>query len=437
MITTRFLRLLTVVLGLALAADARAQCKGDLNSDGRVNGIDLGTLLAWWGPASSGNYSIVCDLNRDGFVNGGDLGIMLSNWGYCQPTVTGIAPSEWCLDGPTPITITGTSLRFTTAVTIGGIPATNVTVVTPQTVTAVAPVGTIGSADVVLSGAAGELTMPGGFRYVPIRVPAWATLVEADPDPAVVTDPAMRAAISSTCLAWRVRDTATQMEMMLIPPGVFQMGCTMPTDANACQADSLPVHQVTLTKPYYLGRHEVTQAQWMAAMGPNPSRFQASNGFPGSNDRPVETVSWTAIQGFLAATGMRLPTEAEWERACRAGTQTPFYNGTTDDTTLVNLAWCGTNSSHQTHEVGTKAANGFGLHDMYGNVFEWVSDFNSAYGPPTVDPTGPNAPLNGNYHMVRGGSWFTGSYYGRSCARVAYGPDFADMTFGFRVARNP
>jgi formylglycine-generating enzyme required for sulfatase activity len=429
------IRVVAGMLALTVAMEAGAQCTGDLTFDARVDGSDLGRLLSWWGPVVTSSLdSLACDLDRDGFVNGADLGILLSNWGYCPPTAIRVSPSEWCLTGSTKITITGTYLTTMRSVTIGGVPATNVTVLDQLTVTALTPPGSLGSADVVLSGAAGTVTLPAGFRYVPIRVPAWATLVEADPDPAVVTDPAMRAAISSTCWAWRVRDTATQTELLLVPPGVFQMGCAMPTDANVCQSYSLPVHQVTLTKPFYLGRYEVTQAQWAARMGSNPSRFQASDGFPGSDDRPVERVSWTTIQSYLAATGMRLPTEAEWEYACRAGTQTPFYNGTTDDNTLVGLAWCGANANNQTHTVGLKSPNALGFHDMYGNVWEWVKDWAGSYAGAIVDPTGPGT---GTLRGIRGGSWFTDSYYSRSCARSSAGPNYLDFSFGFRVARNP
>jgi formylglycine-generating enzyme required for sulfatase activity len=188
-------------------------------------------------------------------------------------------------------------------------------------------------------------------------VPSWATLIEVQPDPAVVTDPALRAAIEATGLAWRVRDSGTQIEMLLIPPGTFQMGCIMGSDQHGCYSWEQPVHQVTLTNAFYLSRYELTQAQWVATMGSNPSQNQTQSD---SASRPVEQVSWLAVQGFLGATGMRLPTEAEWEYACRAGTQTPFYNGSTDDGTLGALAWYSSNSGFQTRPVGGKVANGFG-----------------------------------------------------------------------------
>jgi formylglycine-generating enzyme required for sulfatase activity len=267
-------------------------------------------------------------------------------------------------------------------------------------------------------------------------VPSWATLIAYSPDPAVVTDPALRAAIIATGRPWRVRDTATQMEMMLIPPGTFQMGCIMGSNQYECSSSEQPVHQVTLTNAFYLGRYEVTQSQWVARMGSNPSYFQASNGYPDSASRPVERVSWNTIQGYLTATGMRLPTEAEWEYACRAGTQTPFYNGSTDGSTVDELAWYSPNSKNQTHAGGGKAANGFGLHDMLGNVWEWVNDWYGNYSvSPQIDPVGP---ANANDRMIRGGSWgdLTPDYF-RSSYRNWNSPGLKTYDLGFRVARTP
>jgi formylglycine-generating enzyme required for sulfatase activity len=263
-------------------------------------------------------------------------------------------------------------------------------------------------------------------------VPSWATLVEAQPDPAVVTDPALRAAIAATGLAWRVRDRGTQIEMLLVPPGTFQMGCIMGSDQFECYLYELPVHQVTLTNPFYLGRYEVTQAQWTATMGSNPSSFQGQSD---SASRPVERVSWNTIQGFLGATGMRLPTEAEWEYACRAGTQTPFNNGSTDDNTVGALAWYSLNSGNQTRPVGGKAANAFGFHDMHGNVKEWVNDWSDSYSAGAqTDPAGP---ASGAGRVSRGGSWFDGTFIVRSSLRLFASPGFSSDSVGFRVAKTP
>ena len=332
----------------ALALPAVAQsCLGDIAVDNRIDGGDLGVMLANWGPVTSTALSRACDLDGNAIVNGADLGLLLSNWGACPP-----------------------------------------------------------------------------------QAPAWATLVESYPDPSIVTDPALRAAIIATGLAWRVRDTGTQMEMLLIPPGAFQMGCGIAPDAGACQADELPVHQVTLTNAFYLGRFEVTQSQWVAKMSSNPSYFQ---GQPNSANRPVEQVAWNRIQDYLNATSMRLATEAEWEFACRAGTSTPFYNGSTDPATVVDIAWFNLNSGMETHTVGLKAANNLGLYDMLGNVGEWVRDYFSPYSADAqVNPLRES----GSYVVMRGGSW--GQYAARSSERSYDSPNIVYQgDGGFRVARDP
>lgn len=332
--------------------------------------------------SASRAQSCTGDLNGDGVIDGADLGAQLSAWGPCAGCAADINGS-----------------------------------------------GVVDGADLgLLLGAWG--TCPG--------VPSWATLIEFAPDPAVVTDPALRAAIAATGLAWRVRDTATQIEMLLVPPGTFEMGCIMGSNQYGCLSFELPVHTVTLTQSFYLGRYEMTQSQWQARMGSNPSFFQsASAQVPAAQvpNRPVEQVSWNTIQGFCAATGMRLPTEAEWEYACRAGTQTPFYNGSTDDKALGNLAWYLPNSGGQTRPVGEEAANAFGFHDMLGNVREWVNDWYGSYsGNAQTDPIGP---VSASLRVLRGGSWNVDSNYVRSSSRGAVSPGSTNYALGFRVARTP
>jgi len=342
--------ILVAFVAVALAAPASAQCAGDLNDDGVIDGADLGVQLSAWGLCTG----CAADINDSGVVDGADLGLLLGAWGTC----------------------------------------------------------------------------PG--------VPDWATVVQYAPDATVVTDPSLRAAIIATGRPWRVRDTATQVEMLLVPPGTFQMGCIMGSDQWECYSWEQPVHQVTLTNAFYLGRYEVTQAQWQAAMGSNPSAFQsASAQVPAAQvpNRPVERVSWNTIQGYLGETGMRLPTEAEWEYACRAGTQTPFYNGSTDDGTVGALAWYSANAGNQTHPVGGKAANAFGFHDMLGNVWEWVNDWYGDYsGNAQTDPTGP---VSAACRVFRGGSWNSGSGNVRSSNRGYYTPGTTLNSVGFRVAKTP
>jgi formylglycine-generating enzyme required for sulfatase activity len=283
------------------------------------------------------------------------------------------------------------------------------------------------------------------WGFCPVTVPGWATLIEAYPDPAVVHDASLRAAIAATGLAWRVRDSATQIEMVLIPLGTFQMGCS-PSNQYGCNSAENPVHTVTLTQSFYIGRYEVTQSQWTARMGSNPSFFtSASAQVPAGQvpNRPLEQVSWNTIHGFLSATGMRLPTEAEWEYAYRAGTTTAFPSmpgypsGTNDDTQLGAIAWFGSNSASQTRPVGQKAGNGFGLHDMSGNVWEWVNDWYSGIyyaSSPSVDPPGPSS---GSFRVLRGGSWDDVSINCRSSERVFIDPSAVYRGVGFRVARAP
>jgi formylglycine-generating enzyme required for sulfatase activity len=517
------IRQLAIATALALTLPATAQsCTGDIFANGVVNGADLGAMLSYWGPRTSDPFSIASDINGDGVINGGDLGLLLSNWGPCAASISSITPTEGCFLGGTTITITGANLGTATDVTIGGMPATNltasspttvtattpagvlgpaavlvttaagtytapqtftympasvssitpnegittggyqititgaylalttgvaiggapctgVTVVNATTVTAMTPAGTLGNADVVISGGKGAITVVGGYRYVSIVVPSWATLMELTPNPAVVTDATLRAAITASGLAWRVRDTATQMEMLCVPAGTFTMGCTT---ANGCSSNETPTHSVTLTQAFYMARYEVTQGQWVSEMGSNPSSFQGAI-YPDAANRPVEQVSWDTIQGYLSATGMRLPSEAEWEYACRAGTATAYHsmpgypNGTNDGNHVWTIAWSFSNSGGQTHAVGDKAANALGLHDMSGNVWEWVNDwYGSTYY--SVSPsTNPLGPVTGASRVVRGGGYNVSSTYVRSSQRVGYTPAITSSNLGFRVARNP
>ena len=279
---------------------------------------------------------------------------------------------------------------------------------------------------------AGDLAFVLGNWGGCVAVPAWATLVEARPDPSVVTDIELRAAIEATGLAWRVRDDASGIEMLLVPGGAFRMGAS-PGDALAF-SDEFPAHHVVISQPYYIGRYETTQAQFAAIVGYNPSFFAGSANDPASAN-PVEMVSFPMIEEFLELTGLRLPTEAEWEYACRAGTHAPIYALPGQDP--QEIAWYAPNSGFETHPVGSRAANALGLHDMLGNVWEWVADWYSggyyAVSPP-VDPQGPEM---GTFKVIRGGSWFVSDSNMRSSFRGAYWPDGQLGDTGFRVVREP
>jgi len=323
-----------------------------------------------------------------------------------------------------------------TSATVGGVATNNVVVVSPTTVTAVTPAGSDGAATVVISGSKGTATAVGGFTYTT----PWYTVLEQLPDPAVVTDIVLRDAIIATGLPWRVKDTGTNIEMLLIPPGSFTMGCTASGWFGYEHSDNEnPRHTVTLTNAFYLGRYEVTQAQWTAKMGSNPSAFQGAS-YPNSATRPVEQVSWTTIASFNTATGMRLPTEAEWEYAYHAqpgtaGTRTAFHNGTNDAALLGNIAWYGSNSGYQTCAIGGKAANALGLHDMSGNVFEWCQDWYGLYSSASaMNPTGPPSGPN---RVLRGGCWSGTSNGCRGSQRYYSTPDNALNYLGFRSARTP
>jgi formylglycine-generating enzyme required for sulfatase activity len=242
------------------------------------------------------------------------------------------------------------------------------------------------------------------------------------------------------------------MKLILIPPGEFKMG-SAETDSDATPPER-PQHLVRLTQPYYLGKYEVTQGEYEAVMGVNPSGCKQSG-----TRAPVEQVSWLdavmycnklseterlracyKIEGnevtMLGGTGYRLPTEAEWEYACRAGTTTKFAFGD-DEAGLGDVAWFYENSRSQTSAVGEKMPNPFGLHDMHGNVWEWCWDgygefyYGSAVA---VDPTGLPG---GSIRAIRGGCWFTTAQHCRAACREGYPPNRRADVAGFRVLRSP
>ena len=299
--------------------------------------------------------------------------------------------------------------------------------------------GQAGSADLngdgIVGGADLGLLLEFWGACPPVTVPSWATLVEEEPNPAVVTDATLRAAIIASGLAWRVRDTATQIEMLLIPAGTFTMGCRAPNQWG-CLGDENPTCSVTLTQSFYMGRYEVTQSQWVAKMSSNPSRFQA---YSDSARRPVESVSWNAIQGFLSQTDMRLPSEAEWQYACWAVTTTALNNGSSDDATVGNIAWFIGNSDSQTHAVGGKAENALGLHDMLGNVMEWGNDWLDGTFYELNPSTNSCAEMYGRFRVSLGNSFSSGADEVRFSLRKAIysPPHWEDDDLGFRVARNP
>jgi formylglycine-generating enzyme required for sulfatase activity len=240
------------------------------------------------------------------------------------------------------------------------------------------------------------------------------------------------------------------LDLVWIAPGTFLMGTPQnalakwfydtrkrltkqPTIGNWSVDDERPVTWVTLTRPFWLGRTEVTQAQWMAVMGSNPSGFKG-------DDLPVETVSWDDAMEFCRKLSEReraanrlpvgyvysLPTEAEWEYACRAGT-TGDYAGD-----IGAMAWTDENSGGSTHEVGIKRPNAWGLADMHGNVWELVFDWFADYQGGEV--TNPRGPTSGYSRVFRGGTWNHEASFARSAIRLTDEPDRRGRALGFRLA---
>lgn len=212
------------------------------------------------------------------------------------------------------------------------------------------------------------------------------------------------------------------MEFKLLGPGSFIMG------SIEGDQDEMPLHLVTISKQFYIGIYEVTQKQWNQIMGYNPSKFH-------HDDLPVESVSWNKVEKFIeklsAKEGIqyRLPTEAEWEYACRAGTKTRFYWGNEFD---GKYAWCAENSQGATQPVGQKKSNAWGLFDMSGNVYEWCFDsYGEYHDSHTVDPVKDE----GVRHVGRGGSWKSPAVACRSSNRGSYHQFRGSEVLGFRLVR--
>ena len=219
------------------------------------------------------------------------------------------------------------------------------------------------------------------------------------------------------------RATSSRFDFCPIPAGTFLMGCE----------NEGPVHQVTISRNFYMGKYPVTQTQWEAVMGTNPSNFTEA-------DRPVEQVSWDDCQEFikrLNAVGkgtFRLPTEAEWEYACRAGSSGIFCFGD-DESQLGDYAWYSVNSGSQTQPVGKKKPNAWGLHDMHGNVWEWCQGLYDDYGAGSqTDPQGPlSTSLPFPVRVFRGGCWRGNAGFAASAHRGGRGPGYKNSILGFRL----
>jgi formylglycine-generating enzyme required for sulfatase activity len=276
-----------------------------------------------------------------------------------------------------------------------------------------------------------ELTKRGGITPPPsLQSESSTSLSEAPPTADTALEPTFTNSIG--------------MEFVLIPPGTFIMG-SPDSDAEA-EEDEKPAHRVTISQPFYLGKYPVTQAQWEAVMGNNPSRFKDHP------SQPVESVSWNDALAFLrklneregggdaaltfldilneweVGGNYRLPTEAQWEYACRASTETPRYHPDVNA-----IAWHERNSNGHPQPVGQKLPNAWGLYDMLGNVWEWCRDGIRTYrAEAPVDPMeliGARA-----MHVLRGGSWFDSVQRVRSASRSWNRPGYRDGDLGLRCA---
>ncbi len=221
------------------------------------------------------------------------------------------------------------------------------------------------------------------------------------------------------------------MPFAFCPAGSFLMGSP---EGEEGRSDDENQVQVTLSKGFWMAKTEVTQAQWQAVMGSNPSNFKG-------DDLPVENVSWDDVQEFIEKVNgsgvmpsgwkFAMPTEAQWEYACRAGEMGP-YSGET----IEQMAWYDDdeNSDNETHDVSTKKANTWGLHDMHGNVWEWCADWHDVTLPGGMDPTGTSS---GVYRVYRGGSWNNFAAGCRAASRRGYAPTARRHYLGFRPALVP
>jgi formylglycine-generating enzyme required for sulfatase activity len=228
------------------------------------------------------------------------------------------------------------------------------------------------------------------------------------------------------------------MEFVLIPSGSFEMG----TDRKAKIGivNEFPLHNVTISRNFYLGKFEVTQEQWTKIMGANPSKFKGDL-------NPVESVNWYDVQKFISklnalegTTKYRLPTEAEWEYAARAASQSGYSFGD-DANELVSYAWYHENGksskqSLQTHPVGQKKPNKWGLYDMHGNVWEWTADWYDSEYYAKSPPKDPKNLASSSNVVTRGGGWINSGEYLRSAVRHYKTPSARENDLGFRVAFN-
>jgi formylglycine-generating enzyme required for sulfatase activity len=277
------------------------------------------------------------------------------------------------------------------------------------------------------------VSLPDGQEIIlPDKKEAQGIAMSCEPAPAGALPPPPEPIISSIATT-----SLSNFSFVLISPGTFIMGS--PETESGRSDDELP-HEVSITHGFLLQTTAVTQGQWKAVMGNNPSRFSLKR-----DDHPVESVSWYDCQRFIEQLNSsgehiyRLPTEAEWEYACRAGKFFSCAEGEIielfcdHDPNLDAVGWYCGNSGRTTHPVAQKKANLWGLYDMHGNVLEWCQDWYGTYpATPQTDPTGP---LTGLGRVIRGGSWFSNAKSCRAASRFYWSPNAKSDFIGFRLAR--
>ena len=298
----------------------------------------------------------------------------------------------------------------------------------------------------------------------------------AQDDPATAHDDELRRAAAAKNAQWQQtatptpkptaapslpkewKDPVTGMEFVLIPAGEFMMGTNCPDDDPFTEANEFencerpnehPAHRVVIKEPFYMGKYEVTQEEWYNVMGNNPSEFKSEKVGMNSRRHPVESISWNDAQEFLKKLNanpshsplnqggqrgvFRLPSEAEWEYAARAGTQTAYSFGD-DAARLGDYAWYDDNSNKMTHPVGEKQPNAFGLFDMHGNVWEWLADpWHENYDGAPIDGGVWENGGDSRYRLLRGGSWNDDATFCRSAYRGNYIPVDRNGNIGVRV----
>ena len=215
--------------------------------------------------------------------------------------------------------------------------------------------------------------------------------------------------------AW---NTAFSNNMVLVPSGSFLMG-------GESEADQIPAHEVFLDS-FYIDAKEVTQREYESIMGFNPSKNKDVN-------LPVESLNWFEANDYCQKLNKRLPTEAEWEKAIRGDTKTKFFWGNKMN---ARFSWFKGNSNDKTHPVGTRIPNSYGIYDMSGNVWEWVSDWYDKNYYKNSPYSNPQGPKTGKLKVQRGGSWSNISDYHSSSYRMVYGPEGKDEFNGFRCAKS-